>query len=667
MGSRLPPAARAAPPRIAGRLAIALVAAFGAMPPAGAAMTDSQARRLAELSLEDLLQVEVTTVAGTAQTRMSAPAALTVISAEDIRRAGHRSLADALRMVPGMFVGSINSSSWVVGSRGLTASALTANRYLVLIDGRAVHDPLLSSTFWDTIDLVVEDIDRIEVIRGPGATLWGANAMNGVISVITRDARETAATTLRAGVGNYLRSFGALRHGAHTGSGAWRAWGKYVRRDAFENAQGGSIEDQWSALHGGFRADGASSSGLEYSVQGEAHRLPSAHYSIQEPIPGVHLQTRRIEGDADVDGGHLQLRIGRQRNDGHGWSLQSSYASTQREDARLGLDRSTYDIDFRSWTPWGENQAMVWGLQYGQTSDRIDSGASLVFRRPARTVETVNAFVQNTTELVDDRWFVMLGSKLSHHDFVGVQVQPSVRLWWTPNATQTFWAALSRPVRVPSRFEENGALIFSYVDTGLIRGLPASGVIVPLSLAGDEQLPVEKLLAWEAGHRVQIGSRWQLETSLFYNDYQRMISVPTGIFGQFNDDGTGLTYGGDIAASFQATPAWRLEGSYSLIRTEIDGPVLDFEESSTPQHLAQLRSMLDLGADWELNGAIYRVGEIPRLGIGAYERVDLGITWHATPQLDLALWGQNLTDPSHPEASGAEVPRSVYLQVSVNL
>jgi iron complex outermembrane receptor protein len=642
-------------------LATGLALSAGA---ARAAMTEADLRDLARLSLEDLMQIEVTSVAGVAQSRQSAPAALTVITAEDIRRAGHRNLAEALRLVPGMYVARVNSSSWLIGSRGLTASALTANRYLVLVDGRVAHDPLLSSTFWDVTDLPLDNIDRIEVIRGPGATLWGANAMNGVISVITRDARDSTGSLVRVGGGDYERAFARVQHGAATATGAYRVFAGYDRRGDFENAAGASIQDQWSSLRGGFRADLGQDDAVYYTVLGQVYTHPTARFRITEPVPGQHLQTRVFSGDDEISGGHLLLRARHDDGQGRGWSAQAYYDRSSRDNVRLMAERDSYDLDFRRWARWGERHDWIWGLQYSLTSDRLRDGASLQFDPDARSVDSFNAFVQNTTELVQGRWYGMLGTKLTEHEFVGWNWQPAARLWWTPNASHTVWGAVSRPVRVPSRLEENGALVFSYVDTGLLTGRPASGIILPLALSGDDRLPVEELTAWELGHRYQSGSRWSIDTSLFYNDYSRLISVPPGIFGSFNALGSGRTWGGDVSLALRPTERWALEGSWSWLRVEIDGPVLPFDETSSPRRLAQLHSHYDLGDRWEINAAVYHVDEIERTNIDAYQRLDLGVTWKATPRLEFALWGQNLTDPAHAESSGAQVPRSLYLQAT---
>ncbi len=628
---------------------------------------DTRAASLAELSLEELMQLEITTVSGVARARIAAPAALTVISAEDIRRAGHTSLPEALRMVPGMHVGRVNSSSWIVGSRGLTASVVTANRYLVQIDGRTVHDPLLSTTFWDAIDLPIDIIERIEVIRGPGATLWGANAMNGVISVITRDAEDTLGTAVRAGVGNYERGFGELTHGAETGAAAYRVWAKYARRGDFENAAGESIEDQWSSLHAGLRIDHRGPAGIHYTAIASAHNLPTSRYSVLEPVPGEHLQRSRTTAHSEIEGGHVLLRAVNNLGDSAGWSVQAYQDEARRNNVRLDYRRRTSDLDFRHWFHWGGRHEWMWGLQYNRNRDSTRAGSSIAFAPDSRSVDTVNTFVQNSTMLVQDRLYVMLGSKFSHNDHVGSFAQPSIRLWWTPNASQTLWAAISRPRRVPSRLEVDGALIFAYLDTGLATGQAPSGVIVPLALSGDPQLDVERLTAYELGYRLQFGDRWAVDVTAFAGDYDDLVSVPPETFGTFNQLGSGATLAGDITLSFRASSTLRMESSYSWLRTEIDGPVLPIEEEGTPRHAAQLRAYWDISSRWQLNGAIYRVGDIPRQSIDGYTRTDIGLSWQPTPRIEVALWGQNLTDDAHAEATNAEVPRSIYAQVSMEL
>ena len=640
----------------------AVILALGPAP-AAAALDESRARALADLSLEDLMQVEVTTVLGTAQPRATAPAALYVITADDIRRSGHRTLAEALRLVPSMYVGRLNSSSWVIGARGLTGSAITATRYLVLIDERVVYDPLISATFWDTTDVPLADIERIEVIRGPGATLWGANAMNGVVNVITKSAHDTQGPHAVLGAGSYEQGYATLRHGGRIGSGAFRAYVKYANRDDFENAQGVSIDDAWSSLRTGFRADLPVDDATTVTLSGDVYEHPVARSSVRIPVPGQHLQFQQVAQNDDVSGAHLIARAERRHGDGARSNMHAYYDRTRRFGARFGVERDTVDLDWRHFRGWGAH-ALGFGLQFNRTQDHVANGPALQFDPMRRGWNTWNAFVQDTFP-VGDRAEVTVGTKLTHHDFTGVDWQPSVRGSWAVGEKQNLWAAVSRPVRVPSRFEEDGLLVFSYVDTGLATGRPPSGVIVPVGVGGDDDLRVEELVAYEAGHRATLGERVQVDSVVFYHDYRRLIGAPPGIFGSFTDAGEGETYGFNVNARVQATDRWRLEGSYARTEVGIDGPIFEFEEMGTPRHMAQLHSRLDVTDTLELNASAYYVDEVPRIPVDSYTRLDVGLRWHARPDLELALVGQNLLEDMHAEASGAQVPRSWYVQVTL--
>jgi iron complex outermembrane receptor protein len=652
-------------PGLARLLAITLLSCAG---PLCAADDVDPLAKLANMSLEELMNTPVVSVAGRPAARIATPAAVTVLSSEDIRRNGHRTVAEALRMVPGMFVGRINSGSWVVGARGLTGSSLTATRYLVLIDGRLVYDPLISTTFWDVVDVPLADVDRIEVVRGPGATLWGVNAMNGVVNIITRRAADTPGTLVQLGAGSNDEHGLYVRHGAAIdGDTAYRVWAKYDGHGDFEDPSGASIVDQWSSLHGGFRLDGRLTADTLYTFQGDAYTHPQAMESVRLPVPGRDREFEQRTRDDTVDGANLLFRALNGFGQDRGWLLRAYVDHTRRDTARFGVRRDTANVEYRRWLQWNDANNLIWGLQYDWTRDDVDNGPVLQFTPHARAWSTLNAFVQNTTELVDDRLFLMLGTKLTHHSFAGLQTQPSVRLWWTPSERQTWWAAVSRPVRVPSRFEEDGLLVFSYVDRGVVTTGTPDGVILPLGLAGDEDLRPEKLLAWELGHRIQANDAWAIDTTLFYNHYQRLIGVPPAIFGRFTDASSGATWGGELSVSGRLSDRWRVEASYSRLHTRIDGPVLRFDETSTPRMLAQLHSYFDIGEHVELNTAFYRVGEIPFQRIDAYTRADLGITWRPSAGIEWSLWGQNLLDAQHSESSGAQVPRSIYAQVSFDL
>jgi iron complex outermembrane receptor protein len=651
-------------------VALAFALALGAGTATAADPTpDPDLRELATSSLEQLMNIKVFTVTGAPQSRLASPAAVYVISGEDLRRSGHRSVVEALRLVPGMYVGQVNSSSWIAGTRGLTGSTITSNRYLVLIDGRLVYDPLVSATFWDTVDTPLEDVDRIEVIRGPGATLWGANAMNGVINIVTKSAENTLGGLVQLGTGDQDPLGVLLRHGAAAGPDAsYRVWMKYDRHGDFETADGTSLHDAWTNLHGGFRYDRQVDPSTTLTVTGDAYIHPDAGESLLLPVPGQDRQTERVTGDAHVTGANLLLRFNRGFGTPQGWRLRAYYDQTARSDFRFGAERQTADVDLRVWRHWGEHQDLMWGGELLWTRDRArEAGPVLSFDPVDRAWSQANAFVQNTSELVPDRLSLMLGSKFTWHEFTGFDVQPSARLWWTPDARKTLWAAVSRPVRMPSRFEVDGRLVLGYADLGALLGRPPNGIIVPLAVTGDDALRSEKMTAWELGYRFQPSQRWLIEASLFHNEYQRLIEPAPTVIGAFTDAGSGTTRGLELNASAQVTDAWRLEGGYSWLDVEIDGPVYQFEERSSPSHMAQLHSYLDLGNRLELNGALYHDDRIEQAGVPAYTRMDVGLTWYPGSRARISLWGQNLLDAGHAEGSGAVVPRNVYLQLSFDL
>lgn len=624
----------------------------------------ARAQDLTRLSLEELMNVEVTSAQGTANRLQSTPAAMYVITGEEIRRSGHRTLAEALRMVPGMFVGRGGSSFWRVGARGFTGSGITSTKQLVMIDGRIVYDPLFSGTFWDVQDLILIDIDRIEVIRGPGATLWGVNAMNGVINVITRSARETTSSVARVGSGTTTPGFASARHGAQLGDATWyRVYGKYAGHDAFEDADGNAIGDDWGIARGGFRLDHERRDGVEVTVAGDVYR--STRYGTVDsiPVPDAHLARTTLRSDGMVGGASLRARAEKAFDVRNGWALQAYYDRTEREQtAGFQVDRDTFDVDYRRWLSLGDRHELIYGAQTNWTSDETKASPVVAMSPASRTWGSANLFVQDTIELVDHHWFAMLGTKVTYHDFVGFEWQPTARLWWTPTHSQTAWFAATRSSRVPSRFEEDAVITAAYVDTGLAAGLPATGVHAPLTITGNDELLAERATSLEAGYRMQVNERWSIDLALFDNDYRRLIALPQGNLGPFTNERGGLSRGVEVATSIRPFDRWRLEGSVSWLEVDSEGPAHQYEDDNTPQRLAQLRSYLDVSDHWELNAAAYYVDELPLYGIEDYTRLDVGVTWHASDRFDLAVTGQNLLERRHRETGDVEVPRAVYAE-----
>ncbi|NND60888.1 MAG: TonB-dependent receptor [Gammaproteobacteria bacterium] len=592
----------------------------------------------AGLSLEELMATRVTSVAGVEESLFDTPAALTVVTREDMLRAGHRSIPEALRLVPGTFVGRDDSNTWSIGTRGFSGGF--GNKQLVLIDGRTTYDLLFSGTFWDVQDVMLEDLDRIEVVRGPGATLWGANAVNGVINITTRDAQQTQGLYVGGGSGSYERLFGEFRYGGRAGDSTWyRIWSKHFERDEYDLFNGAPGRDDWRMTRSGFRVDQERRDGLHLTVQGDVY-----DGDIGELVNGV-------EADGEASGHNILARLGSGEHASQGWTLQSYYDHTDRITAGgFVIERDTFDIDFRRFHD-GEKHNVIWGFGYRYTDDMTAGTTGLIFSPSSRSAETLSGFIQDTITLQDDSLFLMLGSKFEHNDFSGFEMQPSVRLWHTPDERRTTWAAISRPVRTPSRTDEDLAIE--------IPGL--------FSFSGNPNLDAEELLAYEFGHRRQLTDELTVDFAAFYNDYDRLLATAgpqTAL--TFDNSASAGAAGFELATLWRPFSNWQLKASYSYLNVADDNEPVDEPDGGSPQHLAQLGSFSNLGERLRIDAVAYYASEIEADNIDAYVRLDAGITWQAFDGIELRLRGQNLLDPGHPEVGGnplAEVPRAVYLEL----
>ena len=631
---------------------------------AGAADTELLALNddIGELSLEQLMQIDVTTVSGAAEEWFRSPAAIYVITAEDVRRSGAQSLAEALRLAPGVFVGRLNSQAYSIGTRGFSG-ALSA-KTLVLIDGRSVYDPLFSGTFWNVQDVLLEDLDRIEVIRGPGPTLWGSNAVNGVINIITKSAKDTQGLYLSGIAGTEERAYGMFRYGTALSDHSWvRVYGKYFERDKTDHPVFGSGHDDWDMYRAGFRFDSEGDDGSFLTVQGDAYHSDRIGEAVGVFVPDMHLTSMLDIRDVRNSGGNFLFRFG-QESDESGWSLQGYYDRTERvSNVSFQVHRDTFDLEWRHRFLLGERHEIMWGLGARHTRDSTEDGFNIRFMPRSRSADTFSAFVQDTITIVPDRLFAMIGAKFEENDWTGFEVQPSARIWWTPSENHTLWGAVSRPVRVPSRTEEESIITLGFLDTGVIGGGPPSGVTFPLEVTGNPNLESERIWAWEAGYRVRPTENLTLDFAVFLNDYSRLIFINPALLGPFTNEGLAETYGGEVAVTWRPCDQWRLEASYSYVDVQVHGPILLTDETDTPPHLAQLRSYLNVTKDLELNSALYYVDE--RQNIGDYWRLDVGVTWHINENFELSVWGQNLLDPRHPEIGLNEVERGGYLQATM--
>ncbi len=635
-------------------LGIFLVLAFLTTPRTAAASVAQEGEavepsELKSLTIEELMEVDVTSVSRRSEKISQAAAAVTVITAEDIRRSGVTSLPEALRLANSLHVARFDSRTWAISARGFNIT--TANKLLVLIDGRSVYTPLFSGVFWDVQDLVLEDVDRIEIVRGPGATLWGANAVNGVINVITKSARQTQGGLVNAGAGTEDRGFGTLRQGGTLGERTWyRAYGKYRYIDALALTNGDSSEDPLRMAQGGFRVDGERSERDSFTLQGDVY---------QGRIGEL------VRSDTDVDGGNLLGRWSRRFSAASSLDVQVYWDRTHRRvPAQFEEHRDTWDLEIQHRLPFGASgrHDMVWGLGYRVSADDVASTPVLAWVPGERTLELFTAFAQDEISLVPDRLRLTLGARLEIHEIAGTEVQPTVRLAWTPGDRQMVWGAVSRAVRAPTRIDED--VRFTSGPVVILRGNPDFGF--------------EEVVAYELGYRIQPNAGTSLDLATFYNVYDDLRSqerpangapIPITLDNKLNAE----TWGAELRFNVQAASWWRLYSSYTWFRNDFSldpgstDPTNGTSEGDDPEHRFALRSLMDLPGRLELDAWLRYVDALPQPRVPAYTELDLRLGWRATGGLELSLIGQNLLHSQHPEfwtVVQKEVERSLLGRVT---
>jgi iron complex outermembrane receptor protein len=632
---------------------------------------------LEDLTLEELVNVQVTSVSKKETDLFTAPAAIYVITQEDIRRSGMTSIPELLRMVPGMDVAQIDANHWAISSRGFNDQY--ANKVLVLIDGRTIYSPLTAGVFWNVQNVPLEDIERIEVIRGPGATLWGANAVNGVINIITKGAKDTQGGLVTVTYGTEDQPNTTVQYGGQLATNLfYRAYVTYFNRDNFVGSTGHNTADDWDAVRGGFRMDWEPSMDNNFTLQGDVY-----YGEAGETIDETKLTppfANRVNFTDQNSGGNVLGRWTHNFSDTSQLSLQMYYDHLEEGDAPIAIKNNTYDFDLQHRFALGTRQDIVWGAGYRYLTENIANPDFFVTLTPGSDREQLfSAFLQDDITAVRDRLHFILGSKLEHNDVTGFEVEPSGRLAWTPTEKQTVWAAVSRAVRTPSDLEQD------ILENRSVSQPPPSPVPVLVSVFGNPDLKSEKLIAYELGYRIKPASRLSFDVTAYYNVYDQLIATVQGapVFEPpagpllvpltFQNVQHAETYGAEILGEWRVTDNWKLTASYTYLQAHLD-PQPAY--NSNPQNQFQIHSYLNLPHHVELDGAVFYVNQInPLLGnasvaIPAYFRVDLGVSWRPAKSLELGIYGQNLLDDNHPEFTNykttvlTEIPRSVMGRVT---
>jgi iron complex outermembrane receptor protein len=616
------------------------------------------------MSVEDLMNMQVTSVSKRTQKLADAAAAIFVLTQEDIRRSGATSIPEALRLVPGLEVARIDENKWAIGSRGFNGRF--DNKLLVLIDGRSVYTPLFSGVYWNIQDVMLEDIDRIEVIRGPGATLWGANAVDGVINIITKPAAATQSAIVTAGGGSEERGSGGVRYGGKIGDDThYRIYGKYFDWGPSNYVSGGTANDGWNAMRGGFRADWTPGGANSLTLQGDIYR---SKYDETLTIPSLSSPYSSTFPNTGIYSGGNILGRWNHKSEGGSMSLQMYYDNTTTVDNSLFVDhQNIFDLDFQDGFHVGESQQFVWGLGYRSIRDRNDSSFTVSLQPNQVSLNQFSAFLQDEISLVDNRLRLTLGSKFEHNDFTGFEVEPNARLLWTLSPNQSVWTAVSRAVRTPALTEEGLRLNSQVIPPGF----PGNPAPLPAVVAvfGSNQFNSEDLLAYELGYRVQATSTLSLDIATFYNNYSNLRTAepgapflegspaPTDIVVPFvaGNKMSGGTYGLELFADWKVIPKWRLTGSYSYLQMDIhknldsQDPTPDNPNGSSPRHQWYLRSSLDLPKHFDQDTTLRFVDKLPSLGLPGYYSLDAHLGWRPVRNLELSIVGQNLLDHRHLE------------------
>ena len=630
---------------------------------------------LKKLSVEELMAVAVTSVTGTPEPLGDAAAAVAVVTSEEIRRSGVTSVPEALRNVPGIHVARQASSMWAISARGF--SSVNSEKLLVLTDTRSLYTPLFSGVFWDVQNYLLQDIDRIEVIRGPGATLWGSNAVNGVINITTKHSRDTQGTYAEVSAGTEERVSAAARYGGRISNRAYyRVFARYFDRGATFAAT--QSRDDWQAGHAGFRTDWDLSGRDTLTVQSDIYRGDIGRLSPSVTVIGRPGPTGRLR--VEVGGGNVLARWRRTMAPDSDLQFRVYYDRTHRDDPSYTDHLNTVDLDFQHRFSPASRHDVTWSGTYRVTGNQNDSGGIFAVDPAYSRDHLVSGFIQDQVR-VADTLRLTVGTKLEHNDFSGFEVQPSARAAWDLLPRHMVWGAVSRAVRVPTRFERDIAI--DVTD-------PAASRVI--RLLGNPDFDSERLLAYEGGHRWRPVNGLAFDTALFHNRYDGLASLELGDPALDPHAGrtvlplraenmtAGTARGIETFVTYAPVPPLRMTASYSYLDLSLDPAGADvnrgrFLEGATPRHQFGLRSSADLPGRFQLDALFRRIAAIRQLpeivsgeGLPGYSSLDVRLAWNGSRQMEIALVGQNLLQGRHLEfgapASRGEVQRGVYAKVA---
>ncbi|HEX4424006.1 MAG TPA: TonB-dependent receptor, partial [Terriglobales bacterium] len=619
---------------------------------------------LTQLSIEDLANVQVTSVSKKTESLSGAPAAIFVLTGDEIRRHGHTSLPEALRMVPGLYVAQTDAHIWQVSARGF--SDLDNNKMLVLIDGRSAYSPELGTVYWDALDVPLENIDRVEIIRGPGGTLWGDNAVNGVINIVTKPAQQEQGISASSSASEQKGYSAGVRYGGQINSKlTYSLYGRSAYWEPFQSPAGTTPLDQFGFTQAGARVDWQKSAQdtLSFETSGYDGKLGATAFESTQPATYL------------LDGANLQAHWKHVLSD-HSSVDTMAYCAWYVRYGAPGEKRNSCDVEFQRSDQLTQRQSLIWGGSFYSTGD--DLSPDQAFYSPDRRRTSVSSgFAQYEVLLIPDRLRILGGTKIEHNDYTGFEYQPQIRAVWTPDKVQSIWSSISRSIRTPSRNNSDLDLYFKAGDSG--------GEPIFHSVTGNPNLASEKIVAYETGYRVQPFSTLSFDTAIYYNAYADLIVFapvvvtvfPTYILSEnhFVNGPGAQTHGAEFSGKYRPISQWTLSAAV----TETRGSAAAIH--ATPLHLFNLQSQVDLPRKLNWDAAIYHDSSLP-LGVSvananlpfqrvpSFFRIDTGGSWHLAPHWTVSVWGRNLQSPKHVETrdtafgnEATDIPRSITFKL----
>jgi iron complex outermembrane receptor protein len=659
---------------------------------------------LATLSLEELMDVEVSLVSRREEPLFATAAAVTVITGEDIRRSGATSLPEVLRLIPGVQASRLDANKWAVSARGFADRV--SQKLLVLVDGRSIYSPIFGGVFWESYDVVLEDVERVELIRGPGATLWGANAMNGILNVVTRNSSDTQGRLVALAGGTQERGTLSVRQGGRlSGNATWRLFARAFDRDEQPDVDGNAGHDGQRLARAGLRLDWSRGDD-EVMLDGDWFAGEAGQVFRYPALEPPLLRTQ--PSTTDLDGGHLLMRWHRRPSQRHDWRLQVYHDRSLREDFSGETDRSTWDADFQQSWRWTAGHESTWGAGYRRARlEFIGNPQKMTMAMPLATTDLYSAFAQHRLDVGPLN--LSAGTKVERNDFTGVEWQPGLRALWRLSQRRALWAAATRAVRTPALADDQIEIIFRSFPAELtIPGVPLAASTMRTHIVGDGTFESEVLNSLEAGYRQRLRDDLLVDLAAYRNRYTELrggIHRPALPFlvqepqPHYVDrivianamDGT--MWGGEIALE------WRLPRERGRVRAwyatshldltvdpgaELDSAAL---EGGTPEHQASLWLSLDPASRWHLDGILRYASSItdrpeglpvptydaylPQRDIDGFFELDLRLAWRLRPGLEIAAVGRNLLHARHAESADlfldtqpTETQRSLYLSLT---